>query len=213
MKRIITTLITILLIITSTQAQRAYNHQEKKFVYMTSIGYANGLGKIELLDDDGEVLKTVYNKNPNFQVNQLLAYQFNNYFYMGIGAGLDFWKHTAFVPVYLNLSVNFIDKKISPMMYLNMGYGFKWYVHSKPETMNRVVHGTSTGPMGEGGLGIRLKFNSKVSLVIAGCYKAQFSDIRYTIPKAGEQDFSAYSTNAVQKHLYHFAGVRVGILY
>lgn len=213
MKRIIFTIIGIMLLAMTTQAQRAQVQQERKFVYMTSIGYANGLGKIDLSDNAGGVLKTVYNKNPNFQVNQLLAYQFNNYFYMGLGAGLDFWKYTAFVPIYLNLSVNMIDRKIAPMAYVNLGYSFKWYLQSKPETMTRVVHGTSSGPMGEGGLGIRLKFNNKVSLVIAGCYKAQYSDIRYTIPVDGEQDFSAYSTNAVQKVLYHFAGIRVGVLY
>ncbi|MCQ2283767.1 MAG: hypothetical protein MJZ57_02565 [Bacteroidales bacterium] len=213
MKRTLLCIIGVLFLVCSVQAQRAHSQQEHKFVYMTSFGYASGLSKIDLSDQNGGILKTVYNKNPNFQINQLLAYQFNNYFYMGIGAGLDFWKYTAFVPVYLNFSVNMIDKKISPMAYVNLGYGFKWYLQSKPETMDRVVHGTSAGPMGEGGLGIRLKFNSKVSLVIAGCYKAQYSDIRYTVPKPGEQDFSAYSTNAVQKILYHFAGVRVGILY
>ena len=59
--------------------------QEKKFIYMTGLGYATGFGHIDLPDDDGDIFKTVYNKNRNLQVNQLLAYQFNNYFYMGIG--------------------------------------------------------------------------------------------------------------------------------
>lgn len=213
MKRFLLSLISICLIFNTIQAQRAYKHQVSKFVFQTSIGYATGLGKLELSDDAGGILKTVYNKNPNYQVEQLLAYQFNNYFYMGIGTGLNFWKHTAFVPLYLSLNVNMIDKKLSPIAYVNLGYGFKWYIQSKPETMDRVVHGTTSGPMAEGGLGIRINLTNNVALLISGNYKLQYSDIRYTIPHNNEQDFSAYSTNAVQKAFYHFAGFKVGVLY
>lgn len=178
---------------------------ERKFIYMTSIGYATGLGQIEL------ETKTVQNRNFNISVNQLLGYQFNPYFQLGIGAGFDFWKYTAFIPVYLNLTVNFTDTKIQPLFYTNLGYSFKWYVSSVPEAMDRVVHGTSTGPMGEGGLGMRINLNEKLSIVLAACYKAQYTDIRYSIPRPDGQDFSAYSTNAVKNVLYHFAGVRLGI--
>lgn len=197
----------IILTCTFVNAQTGMIRQEHKFVYMTSLGYANGFGNIVLEN------KTVVNKNPNFQLNQLLAYQFNDYFYMGIGASVDVWHYTAFVPVYLNFSVNMTSKDIAPMAYLNVGYGFKWYISSKPETMTRVIHGATTGPMGEGGLGIRIRFNDKLSLVVAGCYKAQLSSIRYTIVKDGEQDFSAYSTNSIKRVLYNFAGVRVGLMY
>ena len=178
---------------------------ERKFIYMTSIGYATGLGQIEL------ETKTVQNRNFNISVNQLLGYQFNPYFQMGIGAGFDFWRHTAFIPVYLNLTVNFTDTKIQPLLYTNLGYSFKWYVSSVPEAMDRVVHGTSTGPMGEGGLGMRINLNEKLSIVLAACYKAQYTDIRYSIPRPDGQDFSAFSTNARKNVLYHFAGVRLGV--
>lgn len=186
-------------------AQNRRPTPEKKFIYMTSIGYATGLGQIELEN------KTVQNRNFDISVNQLLGYQFNPYFQMGIGAGFDFWKHTAFIPVYLNFTVNFTDTKIEPLFYANMGYSFKWYVSSVPETMDRVVHGTSTGPMGEAGIGMRINLNEQLSIVLAACYKNQYSDIRYTILRPDEQDFSAYSTNAVKNVLYHFAGVRLGI--
>lgn len=180
---------------------------ERKFIYMTSVGYATGLGQIEL------ETKTVQNKNFNISVNQLLGYQFNPYFQMGLVAGFDFWRYTAFIPVALNLTVNFTDTKIQPLFYANMGYSFKWYVSSSPEKMDRVIHGTKTGPMGEAGLGIRLNLTDRLSIIIAACYKNQYTDIRYTIPKPDEQDFSAYSTNARKDALYHFAGVKLGIMY
>ena len=194
------------LLCASVYAQRRPT-PDRKFIYMTSLGYATGLGQIELEN------KTVQNKNFDISVNQLLGYQFNPYFQMGLGAGFDFWRHTAFIPIYLNFTVNFTDTKIEPLFYLNAGYSFKWYVSSIPEKMDRVVHGTKTGPMGEAGIGMRINLNEKLSIVIAACYKNQYSDIRYTILDPNEQDFSAYSTNARKNVLYHFAGVRLGIQY
>jgi hypothetical protein len=200
-----------LLFCLSGYAQNRRKTPERKFIYMTSVGYATGLGEISLPNENGDELKTVQNKTFNISVNQLLGYQFNPYFQMGIGAGFDFWHYTAFIPVYLNLTVNFTDTKIEPMFYLNAGYSFKWYVSSVPEKMDRVVHGTKSGPTGESGIGMRINLNEKLSLVLAACYKVQYTDIRYTIPHPDEQDFSAYSTNAVKNALYHFAGVRLGI--
>lgn len=180
---------------------------QKKFIYMTSVGYATGLGQIVLEQ------QTVQNRNFDFSINQLLGYQFNPYFQMGLGAGFDFWRHTAFIPIYLNFTVNFTDTKFVPVFYANMGYSFKWYVSSVPDKMTHVVHGTSTGPMGEGGLGLRINLNEKLSLLLAACYKVQYTDIRYTILQPGDQDFSAYSTNSRKDVFYHFAGVRLGIQY
>lgn len=205
MKKILILLVATLLC-TSVYAQRRPT-PDRKFIYMTSLGYATGLGQIELEN------KTVQNKNFDISVNQLLGYQFNPYFQMGLGAGFDFWRHTAFIPIYLNFTVNFTDTKIEPLFYLNAGYSFKWYVSSIPEKMDRVVHGTKTGPMGEAGIGMRINLNEKLSIVIAACYKNQYSDIRYTILDPNEQDFSAYSTNARKNVLYHYAGVRLGIQY
>ncbi len=205
-KALLITLATILFV-GAVHSQNRRKTPERKFVYMTSIGYASGLGQIELEN------KTITNKNFNISVNQLLGYQFNPYFQMGLGFGFDFWKHTAFIPVYLNLTVNFLDKRITPLLYANMGYSFKWYISSTPEAMDRVIHGTSQGPMGEAGIGMKIKINDYVSMVIAGCYKNQYTDIRYTILSPDEPDYSAYSTNSVKNVLYHFAGVRLGVLF
>lgn len=188
-------------------AQPGMNVQERKFVYMTSAGCAFGVGNIRLEN------RTIANRNPDYRLDQLIAYQFNDNFYMGVGAGIELWRHTAFVPVYLNLSVNMLRRKLSPMAYLNAGYGFKWYISSQPETMTRVIHGSKTGPLGEAGLGICIRFDRRISLNIAACYKFQYSAIRYTVVQPGTQDFSQYSTNSMKNVFYHFAGVRIGIMY
>ena len=207
MKKILFAALCLCLTTTRLPAQSAYHQVERGFVYMTSMGYATGLGNIELPN------KTVRNKNFNISVNQFLGYQFNNYFFMGLTAGFDFWRHTAFIPICLSLNVNMMETRIAPIFYLNGGYAFKWYVSSKPEVMDRVVHGTCAGPTGEAGLGIKISIRDKVTMQIAACYKNQYSDIRFTIPVEGEPDNSAYTTNSVQKVLYHFAGVRLSLKY
>lgn len=205
MKRNIILLIIICISVNLAFSQNRRPTPERKFIYMTSVGYASGVGNIELEN------KIVANKTFNISVNQLLGYQFNPYFQLGLGFGFDFWRHTAFIPLYLNLTVNFTDTKIQPLFYANMGYSFKWYISSVPETMDRVVHGTKSGPMGEAGLGMRININEKISMIIAACYKNQYSDIRYSIVNPNEQDYSAYTTNARKNALYHFAGVRLGV--
>ena len=207
------------------QAQRNKIQQQSKFIFMSSLSYAGGVGDIRLASydchdlilppklEDEDLLKTVRNKNFNIQVHQLFAYQFNNFFYMGIGTGIDFWNRTAFVPLYLNFSVNMMQTKVAPMAFINLGWGFKWYISSRPDIVNRVIHGSNWGPMGEGGLGIRIQLTDKVGLMLAGTYKVQYSKIRYTIPVENETDYSADFANSIQPAIYHFAGFKVGVIY
>lgn len=209
----------------AAQAQRNKIQQQSKFIFMSSLSYAGGVGDIRLASydchdlilppklEDEDLLKTVRNKNFNIQVHQLFAYQFNNFFYMGIGTGIDFWNRTAFVPLYLNFSVNMMQTKVAPMAFINLGWGFKWYISSRPDIVNRVIHGSNWGPMGEGGLGIRIQLTDKVRLMLAGTYKVQYSKIRYTIPVENETDYSADFANSIQPAIYHFAGFKVGVIY
>ena len=77
----------------AAQAQRNKIQQQSKFIFMSSLSYAGGVGDIRLASydchdlilppklEDEDLLKTVRNKNFNIQVHQLFAYQFNNFFY------------------------------------------------------------------------------------------------------------------------------------
>ncbi|MCQ2272301.1 MAG: hypothetical protein MJZ72_05890 [Bacteroidales bacterium] len=181
--------------------------KDSKFVFMTTIGVAGGIGDIEIPN------RTIKNRLFAIQVNQLLAYQFNQNFFMGVNLGMDFWRYTAFIPVSLNLSVNFTKTKIAPHWYANMGYSFKWYMNQTPEKNTKVIHGANPGPFVETGLGINIKVSEKVSLLILGTYKMQHSNIKYSVSDPNEPDNSEYFTNSEKEHHYHFAGVKFGILY
>ena len=99
MKKTLIILLTAMLVATAGQAQHRRPTPARKFIYMTSVGYATGVGQIKLEQ------QTVQNRNFDISVNQLLGYQFNPYFQLGLGAGFDFWRHTAFIPIYLNITV------------------------------------------------------------------------------------------------------------
>jgi hypothetical protein len=183
------------------------NPKESKFVFMTTIGAAGGAGSIKIPN------REIQNRLFAIQVNQLLAYQFNPNFFMGINLGIDFWRYTAFIPLTLNLSVNFTKTRIAPHWYANMGYSFKWYMNQKPELTTKVIQGAKAGPVVETGLGVNIKVSEKVSLLILATYKMQHSSIKYSVAIPDEPDNSTFFTNQEKNHHYHFGGVKFGVLY
>ncbi|MEG2070745.1 MAG: hypothetical protein RR034_05155 [Bacteroidales bacterium] len=208
MKNKILLLLTMTLLLgTSAQAQKKFRPNERRFVYMSSLNFSAGVGQLKFDD------RSIKNDIPTIQVDQLLAYQFNSHFFMGVGAGINVWKYTAFIPLYLNVSVNFMKTKITPHWYANMGYAFKWYVESRPEKMTKVINGAVPGPYGETGLGIHVKITDKVGILVLAHYRMLYSSVKYSTIGGNEVDFSQYATNRAKNVLYHFAGVRLGILY
>ena len=207
LKSFLLQIIIIFIIGGQLSAQNNYKKTESKFVYLTSVGFSTGVGEIKYEE------KKLKNTIPIIRVHQVLAYQFNNYFTLGLGAGLDAWKNTAFIPLYLNLNVNFLDKKTTPLWHLHTGYSFKWYESQKPEDGTRVIHGAKTGLYGETGLGVNIKFLQKVSFLITVNYTVQESQLKYSVINPNEEDFSKYSTNRSKNVLYHFIGIKLGILY
>lgn len=183
------------------------NPKDSKFVFMTTIAYSGGAGSIKIPNRD------IPNKLFDIQVGEVLAYQFNPNFFMGVSLGLDFWRYTAFVPLALNLSVNMTKTRVAPHWFLNAGYSFKWYMNQKPENNTKVIQGAKPGPFVESGLGVNFKISDKVSLLILATYKMQHSSIKYSVEEPGEPDNSEYFTNREQNHHYHFGGVKIGILY
>lgn len=208
MKKTILLILVILTFVCSLQAQR--KQQGRRFVYMTSVGCVGGIGHVDLIDDDGAAFKRINNDMTAFQISQLFAYRFNPYVMLGLAAGFDIWRTTAFIPVYANLTVDFCNTRIAPLCYVNAGASGKWYIQSKPQTNDRIVHGMKWGPSCEAGLGLRIKFNDRLSLLLAACYRLQRSVIGYSYDN---EQFSEYYTNRSLPVNYHFIGAKIGIAY
>ncbi len=209
MKKVILIIACICLIFSSFGQEREKFHDRKdsKFVFMTTIGAAGGAGSIKIPN------REIPNKLFNIQVGQLLAYQFNPNFFMGVNLGIDFWRYTAFIPLTLNLSVNFTKTKISPHWFANLGYSFKWYMNQKPELTTRVIQGAKAGPVAETGFGVNIRLNEKVAILFMATYKMQYSSIKYSVLDPNEPDNSEYFTNSEKNNFYHFGGVKIGVLY
>jgi len=171
------------------------------FVYQSSLSIAYGLGKTFT------GLDTVSNSNISFEIQQILAYQFNNYFFTGVGAGFDFWfcekKTSTFIPIYANATVKFLNQKMSPFIFANLGYAFKWQAEKKTDEF--VFYGTKAGIYFQSGLGLNLKFSEKISLLFAAYYKMQQSVNQYRQ--------SEYLLAETKKQLFHFMGIKISILY
>jgi hypothetical protein len=172
-----------------------------RFVYQSSLSIAYGVGKINT------DFNTLPNQNLSFEIQQVIAYQFNNYFFTGIGAGLDFWfcdkKVSTFIPIFANATVKFLDKKTAPFAYANLGYAFKWQAEKKAE--ENVFYGTKAGIYLQSGVGLNLKFSEKISLLFSAYYKMQQSTVQYR-----ESELLLAET---KNQLFHFVGIKIGVLY
>ncbi|MDR0206366.1 MAG: DNA repair protein RecN [Bacteroidales bacterium] len=182
-------------------AQNRMPQNVPHFVYQTSFSGGVGMGTNFTGYD------SVKNENITFEIQQLIAYQFNNYIFTGGGAGLDFWffdkKTSSFIPIFANITVKLIDKKTSPFLFANVGYAFKWQTQRRVE--EKIFWGTKAGFYFHGGAGVSLKFSEKLSLLFSAYYKMQQSANKYR-----ETDSSLSETG---NQLFHFAGIKIGILY
>jgi hypothetical protein len=170
------------------------------FVYQSSFSFAFGLGKNYAETD------TFTNSSFSLDIQQLVAFQFNNLIFTGIGAGVDLWitekKVSTFIPIFANVTLKFMDKKSAPFIFANVGYAFKWQIAKKLE--ENIFFGTKAGIYFQTGLGINIKFSEKLSLLFSGYYKMQQSAIQYR-----EGLLLAETKN----QLFHFAGIKIGLLY
>lgn len=199
-------ILVLLFTLNGVDAQQGKKQQHAKFVYATSIGFSSGIGTLQY---ETHHLK---NELPFFKIQQLLAYQFNNYVTAGLGGGIDIWQKTAFIPLYGSLHVNFIDRRLVPFWFMNAGYAFKWYGSQLPDPTYRVIHGATTGLHGETGLGLKINMNEKMAFMFSVNYTVQQSTIKYST-NGTDDTFSRLYTNASKDLFYHFLGVKVGILY
>jgi len=175
-------------------------HDAPHFVYQSSLSAAFGIGKNYVEQD------TLKGNSYSVDFQQLVAYQFSNIFYTGVGAGLDFWitekKLSTFIPIFANATVKFMDKKSAPFLFANIGYAFKWQMAKKME--ENIFYGTKAGIYFQAGIGINVKFSEKLSLLFSAYYKMQQSAIQYR---------DGLLLAETKNQLFHFAGIKVGLLY
>lgn len=85
------------------------------------------------------------------------GYQFNPHLSLGLGTGLNFYieEERISMPLFADLRVSFLDKRVSPYIAMNLGYSFDLTNDFEPS-------GLLFLPMG----GVRFKFSEKMSMNI-----------------------------------------------
>ncbi len=132
MKKLIILFIAVLLPVVATAADTGNMDEEnvtKLIARNTMRGYHGfvelgmGVTRHDLIWINGE--KSEYHKPRGFGIEVLTAhgFQFNNFFFLGGGVGINECTETnVMVPIFGDLRVNIINKRISPVIDIKGGY-------------------------------------------------------------------------------------------
>ncbi|MFC2123879.1 hypothetical protein ACFLU5_03625 [Bacteroidota bacterium] len=97
------------------------------------------------------------------------GYGFNQYIKTGIGAGFDQYDGTYTLPVFMSIRGDILNKKVSPVYFVNAGYAAAWGDNSDWQSWADV----EGGKMFDGGLGIRVASIDGYNLLLSLGYKVQ----------------------------------------
>jgi len=188
------------------KAQQIDNFKERGVIYISTFGFVNGFNEIKYADNQ----RSLTNNITSVSVHQMVGYQFNRYFSLGMGVGFEKWKYTSFIPLYADLRVNILPGQFSPFLSVNFGYSSKWYESPIPDNQHQVIDGATEGIYFSGGLGLKVMFSESAAGIISFEYKLQESSIKWS-DKVNL--YPALTTNQEDRVIYQFIGVRAGILF
>lgn len=188
-----------------SKAQQLEEFKERGVIYITTFGFANGFNEIAFAGD-----RSISNRITTISAHQVVGYQFNPYFSLGMGLGFEKWKRTSFIPLYADLRANLFYKRYSPFINVNFGYSSKWYESPIPENQSKVIQGAIEGLYFAGGIGLKVMFSKSAAGLISIEYKLQESSIKYSDEL---NDHEELTTNREDRAIYQFVGVKVGVLF
>lgn len=180
--------------------------KDRGVIYISSFSFANGFNEISYAENN-----TITNLNTAVSLHQVVGYQFNPYFSLGMGVGFEKWKRTSFIPLYADLRANILYGRYSPFISADFGYSSKWYESPIPDPKNLVIEGATEGLFFAGGLGLKVMFSKSAAGVISFEYKLQESSLKWSDDLNFE--FKTLTTNQETRAIYQFVGVRVGVLF
>jgi hypothetical protein len=202
-----------------SSAQSVKKLQSSGPMFITSLSFHQGITRIPTGDEDR--MKGYKKANISLiNASQFLGFQFSPYFALGLGLGFEYWTvKNAFVPVFADLRFNMTDGKIAPHAYINLGYGNRWHMDSRPykattgNTNEYIIHGVTSGVMGEIGLGIKASVGYSTALVITASCKVQDSALSYYEGTDLSQSMKPMIINKKSNSMYLFAGLKIGVVF
>ncbi len=188
------------------KAQQVDDFKDRGVIYISSFSFANGFNEINFTEN-----RTIDNRITAVSAHQMVGYQFNPYFSLGMGIGFEKWKRTSFIPLYADLRANILYGRYSPFISANFGYSSKWYESPIPDPKNLVIDGATEGLYFAGGVGLKVMFSRSAAGIISFEYKLQESSIKWS--DGLNKEYETLTTNRETRVLYQFMGVRVGVLF
>jgi hypothetical protein len=101
-----------------------------------------------------------------------------------------------------------------------LGYATRWHISSKPykastgNSNEYIIHGSTSGILGEIGFGVKANVGYSTALVITASVKAQETALRYyegnVVPS---QSMKPLLVNTDANSIYLFLGIKVGVMF
>ena len=192
-------------------------------MFISSLSFQQGITRVPYKVQAGEENATHNMKNvsiPAFAFSQFAGYQFSPYVALGLGLNFEYWTlKNAFVPIYADVRFNMTDGKIAPHAYINLGYAICWHIDSKPykatsnNSSDYIIHGYTSGIMGEIGFGLKASVGYKSAVIITAFGKVQESALRYYSGDSPGQNMKSLLVNTNANSLYVFIGLKVGFMF
>ena len=208
-----------------SSAQSVKTLKSRGPMFITSLSFYQGITRLTYKEDVSvtQEIPRFFKTTSNISLisaSQFMGFQFSPYFALGLGVGFDYWTvNNAFVPVYADLRFNMTDRKFAPHAYINLGYGSRWHINSKPykattgNSNDYIIHAVTSGVMGEIGFGVKASVGYSTALVITASCKVQDSALRYYVGSVPSQSMKPLLVNTNSNGLYMFAGLKVGVIF
>jgi hypothetical protein len=218
-------LLILLLVIPSVSAQQRKTMQTRGPMFITNVSFLQGISRLPYNMKQGEEGQIKNYKKTNnislINVSQFMGFQLSPYFALGLGVGFEYWTvKNAFVPIYADLRFNMINGRIAPHAYLNLGYSNRWHIDSKPYKVSTgnsneyIIHGATSGIMGELGMGIKASIGHSSAIIITLSAKVQESAFRYYSGyNTPSQSMKPLLVNTNSNGMYLFLGIKTGFVF
>ena len=207
----------------SLSAQGLRTIRDRGPLFISSLSFQQSVARIPYNVQPGEEYATYNMKKVNipvFALSQFFGYQFNPYIALGLGLNFEYWTlNNAFVPIYVDVRFNMTDGKIAPHAYIDLGYAIRWNIDSKPykasfnNSSDYIIHGYTSGVMGEIGFGLKASVGYKSAVIITAFGKVQESALRYYSGDAPGQNMKPLLVNTNANSLYIFVGLKAGFMF
>lgn len=118
---------------------------------IVEMGHANGID---------------YKRKDFLKLNVINGYKFNPYFSLGLGTGIRYYYDAkdAMVPLFIDFRANFINKKVSPYLALDVGYLVD---------ITRNIEIKAVGPSLNPTAGVSFKISNKTAIYFGIGYEIQ----------------------------------------